>query len=197
MPRRSTALLLTAGLAGAVMLLPSLFRKRRTTRAEDDELYADLETPDWAPPAWAFPVAWTASTVALAAAGAHLLLRPGHRRRTELLTYLAIHTALYATFSRVYFDERSPVLAAGWTVADFLVCHLAFYRAVGVNGKVAGGFVPVNLWLTIAAPLSLYQAAANRDPRYGDLGVEVGEVVAGALGLNPIGRDASKLPARP
>lgn len=113
MPRRSTALLLTAGIAGAVMLLPTLFRKRRTTRAEEDELYADLRQPRWAPPAWAFPVAWTVSTVGLSAAAAHLLLRPGHRRRGELLTYLALHTGLYATFSRVYFDERSPVLAAG------------------------------------------------------------------------------------
>ena len=188
MPRKSTALLLTAGIAAAVMALPSLFRKRRTTRAEDDELYADFKQPKWAPPGWAFPVAWTASTVALSATAAHLLLRPGHARRAELLTYLGIHTALYATFSRIYFDERSPVLAAGWTVADFAVCHLAFYRALGVNGRAAAGFVPVNLWLTLAAPLSLYQAAANRDPRYGDLGVEVGEVVAGALGVTPIGR---------
>lgn len=188
MPRRSTALLLTTGLAGAVMLLPSLFRKRRTTRAEDDELYAEFQQPKWAPPGWAFPVAWTVSTVALAASGAHLLLRPGHRRRGELLAYLGLHTALYATFSRVYFDERSPVLAAAWTTADLAVCHLAFYRALGVNGKVAAGFVPVNLWLTLAAPLSLYQAAANRDPFYGDLGAEIGEVVAGALGVAPIGR---------
>ena len=189
MPRRATALLLTAGLAGVTMLLPSLFRKRRTTREADDERYADLNRPEWAPPAYAFPIAWTVSTVALAATGAHLLLRPRHRRRGELLTYLGVHAALYATFSRVYFDERSPVLAAGWTAGDFLVCHLAFYRALGVSGRVAAGFVPVNLWLTLAAPLALYQAAANRDPIYGDLGVEIGEVVAGALGVSPIGRE--------
>ena len=188
MPRKSTALLLTAGIAAAVMALPTLFRKRRTTRAEDDELYADFQQPKWAPPGWAFPVAWTVSTVSLAAAGAHLLLRPGHPRRAELLAYLGLHSALYAPFSRVYFDERSPVLAAAWTTADLAVCHLAFYRALGVNGKVAAGFVPVNLWLTLAAPLSLYQAAANPDPIYGDLGTETGEIVAGALGVSPIGR---------
>lgn len=195
MSHRSKALLLTAGIAGAVMLLPSVFRKRRDARAEDDEVYDDLQQPKWAPPTWAFPVAWTASSVALAATAAHLILRPGHRRRTELLTYLGLHTALYATFSRVYFDERSPFLAAAWTTADFAVCHLAFYRALGVNGKAAAGFVPVNLWLTLATPLGLYQAAANPDPKFGGLGAELGEVIAGAAGVPPIGRHYVRTPA--
>ncbi len=171
------------------MALPGLFRRRGTTRQEDDELYQDFKQPVWAPPGWAFPVAWTASTIGLAAAVQHVLLRPQHRRRGELLAYLGVHTALYATFSRVYFDERSPVLAAVWTVSDLAVCHLAFYRALGVNSKVALGFVPVNLWLTLAAPLAIYQAAANDDPYFGALGAEVGEIVAGALGVTPIGRD--------
>lgn len=188
MSHRSSALLLTASIAGAVTLLPSVFRKRRATRADEDEMYEGLQQPKWAPPGWVFPVAWTVSTIGLSAAAAHLLMRPRHRRRGELLTYLGIHTAIYATFSRVYFDERSPLLAAGWTLADLLVCHLAFYRAQGVNSKVAAGFVPVNLWLTLAAPLGFYQAAANPDPFYGDLGAEIGEVVAGAAGVAPIGR---------
>ncbi len=188
MPKRSTALLVSVAIAGAAMALPTLLRRRKTTRREDDEVYQDLKQPPWAPPAYVFPIAWTVSTIGLALAAQHLLLRPGHKRRTELLTYLGVHTALYSTFPRVYFDERSPVMAAAWTVSDFLVCHLAFYRALGVNGKVAAGLVPVNLWLTLAAPLSLYQAAANDDPYFGDLGVTLGEVVAGAAGVTPISR---------
>ncbi len=189
MPKRSTALLATIGIAGAVMVLPTLFRRRSyTTRAEDDKLYADFKQPAWAPPGYVFPIAWTASTIALAAGAQRVLLRPRHGRRAELLAYFGLHTAIYATFSRVYFDERSPVLAAIWTVSDLAVCHLAFYRALGVSGEVAAGFVPVNLWLTLAAPLSLYQAAANGDPYFGDRGVRVGEILAGALGVTPIAR---------
>ena len=124
--------------------------------------------------------------MALAAAAQHLAFRQNHARRTELLAYLAAHFALYATFSRVYFDERSPVLAAAWTSADFAVCHLAFYRALPVSRPVALAFAPVNLWLTLALPLSLYQAAANRDPLFGAAGIEAGEIVAGALGVSPI-----------
>lgn len=189
MSRRSTALGLTVVIAGAVMALPLLLRKRRSRRSEDEALYeTQLEQPAWAPPSYVFPIAWTASTISLAAAAQHLLLRPWHERRSELLAYLTAHTALYATFPRVYFDERSPVLAAAWTCADLLICHIAFYRALGVNRRVAAGFVPVNLWLTVAAPLSLYQAAANRDPIFGDFGVEVAEIVAGAIGVAPVGR---------
>ena len=188
MPRRSTAVLATLGITAAALALPSLFRKRGNTRDADgdDDFYERQVTPSWAPPGWAFPVAWGLNTLALAAATQHLAFRQNHPRRSELLAYLAVHFALYATFSRVYFDERSPVLAATWTAADFAVCHLAFYRALGVSGPVAGAFVPVNLWLTVALPLSLYQAAANEDPIFGDAGIEVGEIVAGALGVAPV-----------
>ena len=146
MSRRSTALGLTVVIAGAVMALPLLLRKRRSRRSEDEALYeTQLEQPAWSPPSYVFPIAWTASTISLAAAAQHLLLRPRHERRSELLAYLTAHTALYATFPRVYFDERSSVLAAAWTCADLLICHIAFYRALGVNRRVAAGFVPVNL----------------------------------------------------
>ena len=193
MPRRSTALLATLGLAAVALAAPLVLRKRTRDAddaaprdADDDDFYERQARPPWAPPAWAFPVAWTLNTVALAAAAQHLAFRQNHARRTELLAYLAAHFALYATFSRVYFDERSPVLAAAWTSADFAVCHLAFYRALPVSRPVALAFAPVNLWLTLALPLSLYQAAANRDPLFGAAGIEAGEIVAGALGVSPI-----------
>ena len=186
MPSRAKSVLATLGIAAAAMALPLVFRKRGSSRREDDDFYDKQVTPSWAPPGWAFPVAWGLNTVALAAAHQYVGFRQNMPRRTELLTYLYLHWLLYGTFSRVYFDERSPMLAAGWTAADFAVCHLAFYRALGVDGKVAGAFVPVNLWLTLALPLSLYQAAANRDPIFGTLGIEVGEIVAGALGVTPV-----------
>ena len=209
MPRRATAVLATAAVAGAVLALPLLFRRRRPASPPDlaldpgevrdeDEAYYELQNrPAWAPPGWAFPVAWTTVTVCLAAATQYVGFRQNLPRRRELLTYLALHYGLYATFSRVYFDERSPVLGAAWTTADFAVCHLAFYRALGVDGRVAWAFVPANLWLTLAVPLSLYQAAANPDRRYGTFGIETGEIIAGALGVSPIHTGVGPLPTAP
>ena len=174
------------------MALPLLFRRRRAvggaegTKELESQVYRSFKTPAWAPPSWAFPVAWTLNTVALAATAQHLLVRPHSPRRNELLAYLGLHTALYATFSRVYFDERSPVLAAVWTLADFAVCHVGFYRALGPQRLAAMGFVPVNLWLTVAAPLALYQAGTNRDPYFGELGIELQEILAAALDLTPL-----------
>ena len=188
--RTSRPLLATVAVAAAVLALPALFRKRGTDRRGDDAFYDELSTPPWAPPPWAFPAAWTLNTVALAWAAQRLYRDRALPRRGQLLGLLAAHAALYATFGRVYFGERSPVLAAGWTAADFAICHLAFYRALAVDRPAAAAFVPVNLWLTLALPLSLYQAAANRDPLFGAAGVEVGEIVAAALGVTPI-------PARP
>ena len=135
------------GIAAAVMVLPALFRRRRRSRGEDLEQDGALRKPSWAPPGGVSPVAWTAATVCLAAVAQHLAFRQNYPRRSELLSWLGLHTMLYATFSRVYYDERSPVLAAGWSLTDLLVCQVTLYRALGVSGRVALGLVPVNLWL--------------------------------------------------
>lgn len=186
MPTRTTkALLSTIGVAAAALALPALLRRRGASRADDDAYYRALKTPAWAPPAWAFPAAWTLNTLALAWASQRLARDPAHPRRSELLVLLVLHWALYGTFGRVYFDARSPVLAAAWTGADFLVCHLGFYRALPVARPTALAFVPVNLWLTLALPLSAYQALANHDALFGAAGLEVGELLAGALGTTP------------
>ncbi len=183
----------TLGIAGFAIALPLVFRRStgkagasRRALAADDVFYESANKPTWAPPAYAFPLAWSVSTLCLAAAFQYLAFRQNHPRRRELLTYLGLHGLFYASFPRVYFDEKSPVLAAGWTLADFAICHLAFYRTLGINRKLAEAFVPVNLWLTLAVPLSLYQAAANRDPFFDGLGIEVGEVLAAMLGVSPI-----------
>ena len=171
LPPRTTPALATLGIAAAALALPSILRRRATARADDDRLYRELRTPGWAPPAWAFPAAWTVNTLALAWAHQRLWRDGANPRRGELLALLTAHWTLYATFDRVYFGERSPVLAAAWTAADFLVCHAGFYRALAVDRPAALAFVPVNLWLTLALPLGFYQAAANHDPLFGALGV--------------------------
>jgi len=197
MARRALAVASTLGITAVALVVPMLLRKRSavatisgttaiTEVSSDTAFYKQQKLPDWAPPQWAFPVAWTLNTVALAAAAQHLAFRQNHPRRGELLGYLALHTAIYASFQRVYFDERSPILGAIWTAADFAVCHVAFYQALSVNRRLAMAFVPVNLWLTVALPLSLHQAAANHDAIYGALGVEAGEIIAATLGVSPI-----------
>lgn len=186
MPSRNlNAALSTLGIAAAALALPALLRGSKTSQREEDAFYDSLVTPSWAPPAWAFPVAWTINTAALAWAHQRLYRATDNPRRVQLLALLTVHWALYGTFGRVYFGERSPALAALWTGADFAVCHLAFYWALGVDRPAALAFVPVNLWLTLALPLSAYQALANRDPITGAVGLEIGEIIAGALGTTP------------
>lgn len=185
MSNKLTAALATLGIAAAAFALPPTLRRGGFSRERDRDFYRAEQTPRWAPPAWAFPVAWGVSTLALAAATQHLLRHAEHPRRHELLTYLGVHGALFVTFERAYFGERSPVLAAAWTTADFAVCHLAFYRAFGVDRGLALGWVPVNLWLTLALPLSLYQVTHNVDPHFGTAAVAIGEDVAAILGIAP------------
>ncbi len=185
MPSKLTAVLGTLGITAAAFGLPYLFRKPGSSHKAEDEFYESENTPGWAPPSWAFPVAWSINTVVLAWATQYLYLRSGHPRRRQLLGLLGAHWAVYATFERAYFGERSPVLAAVWTSADFAICHLAFYRALGVNRSLAAAWVPVNLWLTLALPLSIYQLTHNEDPRFGTAGIALGEDLAAMLGVAP------------
>ena len=197
--RRANALLATAGFSTGVLLLPLLIAGRKRglnskAHEADGQGYPrqrDLSRPKWAPPEWVAPVAWVASTVPLAAVAQRLAFRQNHPRRAELLGYIGLHTLLYATQSRVCDDGRSPVLAAVWTVSDSIVCHLALYRALRVNKRIAAGFVPVNLWLTLAVPLKLHQAAANPDPHFGYAAVEAAETLAAALGRSPLKTQAA------
>lgn len=149
-------------LAGVTVLERLSTGKRASQNAK--ELYEDENQPAWAPPAEAFGPAWGVNSLALAWAGQRLLNAPeALPNRNALLGLQAAHWLIYTTFGNVYFRQKSPVLAAVWTVADAAVAGTSFALARKADAKLANAYLPLAAWTGFASTLAVYQALYNRD----------------------------------
>ena len=138
-------------------------------RREDRAFYHAMKLPSFAPPGWLFPPAWAVNNVFTLWGNLRLLNQPaGTPGRRPMLALQAASWALFSTFSFVYFRKRSPILAAVWTVADWVLTALT----VGIAAKHRQGDIVKSqatkfAWLSLAVPVSGYQALHNPDPLFG------------------------------
>ena len=125
--------------------------------------FEKLEQAPWAPPPWVFGPAWTVNNFFLLTA-LNRIMRSSNPDRSKLI-YLQIPIwIIFFSFGYVYAQKRSPVLAAGWTVADALLAAASFLVARRHDRKTSYHFLPLLGWTTYAAALAVYQAAKNDDP---------------------------------
>ena len=135
-----------------------------TSRPRDRRYYRELRRPGFAPPAWVFPVAWTAlNALQLWADGRLLNGREIEGRRT-LLGLRGANWLLYALFTPAFFRARSPVLGGAVAVAQTLTAFATIFRARRAAPGVAAALTPLAGWLTFASTLSGAIAAKNPDP---------------------------------
>jgi translocator protein len=134
-------------------------------RRAEIEFYRRQRLPPFAPPAWAFPVAWTINGTGALFALVRVARRgketPGRARflRAQLAAWL-----LFAGFNRLYFGLRSPINAAIVTCLYTAATAISLRETLRMNDKKAAlGFAPTLAWLALALPLALTQAAWNRD----------------------------------
>jgi tryptophan-rich sensory protein len=135
----------------------------------DQELYRKQRLPGFAPPAWAFPVAWTINSICATAGGLHVLNSSPHRRgRREFLRYQAAAWGLYALFTTAYFELDSPLNGAAVTFAYTAATAGSIRSAWRMKDRAAViSLLPTAAWLTLANPLAFYVAAANPDRFWG------------------------------
>jgi len=117
--------------------------------------YASLQKPDFTPPNWAFPVAWTVLYALMAYALWRILSLPEGRpgRRAAIMAFF-VQLALNGTWSFAFFGGRSP--AAGLVViAALIVAILATIRAFWRLDRLAGLLlVPYLAWVAYATLLN-------------------------------------------
>ena len=133
-------------------------------RPDDPEYYRSLEQAPFAPPSWAFGPAWTVAKLGWSVAvvrGTRSVRGPDRR---ALLALAIADAGVYVSFSYVYFRKRSPMLAAVWTVADAVLTATAIPLLARHDRTAAAALAPQAAWLSLAAPVAVYQAAANPDP---------------------------------
>jgi tryptophan-rich sensory protein len=138
-------------------------------RKEDRAFYHAMKLPRYAPPGWLFPPAWAINNAFTLWGNLRMLNQPaGTPGRRPMMALQAASWALFSTFSFVYFRKRSPVLAAVWTAADWVLTALTVgIAAKHGQGDIAKSQVTKFAWLTLAVPVSSYQALHNPDPLFG------------------------------
>lgn len=152
-PSWPTLLLLEASTLGAGGLVGFL-----TTHQND--FYETLARPAFAPPAWLFPVAWTALYSAMAAAMWLVLRKRGQERFILLGLYIA-QLAVNLLWPVIFFVQHALGLAFFWLVLLIALVGIMMERFFR-ESKLAGGLiVPYFLWNLFAGALNFALARMN------------------------------------
>ncbi len=134
----------------------------------DRAFYEGMKLPRFAPPGWLFPPAWALNNVFTLWGNLRLLnLPPATPGRRAMMALQGASWILFPTFGFVYFRKRSPILAAVWTVADWLLTTATVaIAAKNRHNDIVGSQATKLAWLTLAMPVATYQAAHNPDPLF-------------------------------
>lgn len=149
----------TAAATGATAALGTL-------ATDPDTLwYRLLDTPDWQPPRWVFPVAWTALYGAIAhstASALSTLRKEGDdEEAARIRRGLGVNLALNAGWSYLFFQSKNaPAAAVG--AAALAVSSASLTRRVWRANRAAGVVLaPYAAWTAFATALSTSIAARN------------------------------------
>lgn len=124
------------------------------------EWYRSLNKPDWTPPDWLFPLAWSVLYLCISAAGA--LAAPVEGSAVAMALF-ALQIALNTLWTPIFFGLHRigaglVVLICLWlSVAATLV---AFWQLTWIAGLL---FVPYLVWVTIAGALNFSVWRRNPD----------------------------------
>jgi benzodiazapine receptor len=124
----------------------------------------DLKQAPWAPPGWVFAPAWTINNFFLLKALQELLQRNDIEEKQKLLIQQAIIWIIFFSYGYIYFNKKSTVLAALWTIGDAAVATSSFIMSVKRDKKFSLLYLPLVGWTTFASTIAIYQALTNDDP---------------------------------
>ena len=132
---------------------------------KSQEFYSTkLKQAPWSPPGWLFGPAWTFNNFFLLWALIKIIHLGASPIKTGLLYMQLFIWIIFYSFDFVYFNKKSPILAAIWTKSDFLLALISFMTAWGIDLNLAFCYAPLTLWTGFAGTVAIYQALYNGDP---------------------------------
>ncbi|MBC8071075.1 MAG: tryptophan-rich sensory protein [Deltaproteobacteria bacterium] len=134
----------------------------------DEEFYASLDQPPWAPPGWVFAPVWAVNNLLNVYADLRMASRSSGAARVGFGASQAAFWATFFGFGVVYFRKRSPVLGFIATAAGTVATAASVGIAARVDKKAALALAPTALWLAFATAVSGVVAKRNlgRDPYF-------------------------------
>ena len=147
------------GIAGlvvavAICLLPGLL-VAATTADDVAAWYPTLTKPAFTPPAWLFGPVWTLLYVLMGIALWRIWRSPTGGGRRLALGLFAVQLILNAAWSLLFFEARSPALAAIDIVLLWLSIAWLIRASLGVDRRSAILLAPYLAWVSFAAVLNV------------------------------------------
>jgi benzodiazapine receptor len=122
-----------------------------------------LQQAAWAPPAWLFGPAWTFNNLFILFA-LQRIMRSDIPVKKKLLLLQGAIWVIFFSFGYVYFNRKSSILAAIWTIADTSLAATSLVLASRYDKKLAANYLPLLLWTGYASTIAVYQVLNNPDP---------------------------------
>ncbi len=122
--------------------------------------YKSLDKPNWTPPDWVFPIAWTIFYFALAFAGSRVATVPENK---FAVSFWSLHIALNTLWTPVFFGSRN--LKAGMVIITLMwLSTIGLIFHCFVLDQIAGlALLPYAFWVTIASLLNF--SLMQRNPQ--------------------------------
>ena len=113
--------------------------------------YKGLDKPDWTPPDWLFPIAWTIFYFALAFAGSRVASLPDNN---FALSFWSLHIALNTLWTPVFFGARN--LKAGMVIIVLMWFSTVglIYHCLVVDQFAGVILLPYLIWVAYATALN-------------------------------------------
>lgn len=130
--------------------------------------YDMLEKPNWTPPNWLFPLAWTFLYAAMAYAAWRVAYAPVELA-APALAFWACQIACNAIWTPIFFGKKwlgSAMVAIGCLWAAVLGTMLLFFQADTLSGLL---IVPYLIWVSYAGALNWWIWQKNPDAWMVDL----------------------------
>jgi benzodiazapine receptor len=150
----------TAAVLGVVLVVVYAVGSGRWV-ASGDTWYRNLERPPWQPPGAVFGIIWPYNFAALIAAGLAIAFHGSAAARGVWLVGLALSVTAALTWARLFYVDHALWPAAVALIAAAVLTVPIVVAAFGVRTWAGAILVPYNIWVALAASLSVGYALRN------------------------------------
>jgi len=137
-----------------VVVLLGTLMGRLSNSGFDNGWFRALAKPDWFPPSWAFPAAWTPLYIMLGLALAMVLNARGARGRGVAIALFVLQLLINYAWTSLFFGAHQVTAALMLIVVNLMLAIITTFAFARVRKAAAWLMVPYVAWLSFATLLT-------------------------------------------